>query len=196
MIDAQSPTMPIPAQPAPSAAPSTCPGAYPSTGPTNLSGSGGKMLKTGSPCTNSVSHHQNPISAVALATWQRSTRNSVQRDSKTFIREEVARQLSLLPHSDTPTAILPRHLQQAIIRTEICDALPTIPPLTHALRYHLIFHLPATHHLRHLHLSATQLWSPGPHRIQSPHRLYLLRPRLQFTGTHLGFFVHLMCAHL
>lgn len=45
---------------------------------------------------------------------------------KDFIREEVARQLSLLPHSDSPSAALTPTLQQAI-RNQISEALPAAP---------------------------------------------------------------------
>ncbi|KAH8042682.1 hypothetical protein HPB51_025314 [Rhipicephalus microplus] len=64
------------------------------------------------------------ISAVALANAN-VRQESLSNQIKDFIREEVARQLSLLPHSDALTASLPSTLQQAI-RTEICDVLPIV----------------------------------------------------------------------
>ncbi|XP_075742234.1 uncharacterized protein LOC142795730 [Rhipicephalus microplus] len=65
------------------------------------------------------------ISAVALANGN-VHQGTLSNQIKDFIREEVARQLSLLPHSDAPTTSLPSNMQQAI-RTEICNALPTVP---------------------------------------------------------------------
>ncbi|KAH8041146.1 hypothetical protein HPB51_013806 [Rhipicephalus microplus] len=65
------------------------------------------------------------ISAVALANGN-VHQGTLSNQIKDFIREEVARQLSLLPHSDAPTTSLPSNMQQAI-RTEIFNALPTVP---------------------------------------------------------------------
>lgn len=66
------------------------------------------------------------ISGIAVSNGQQG-QCSLSTEIKDFIREEVARQLSLLPHSQPPPATpLPSPLQQAI-RTGICEAIPPIP---------------------------------------------------------------------
>ncbi|KAH8032527.1 hypothetical protein HPB51_025980 [Rhipicephalus microplus] len=97
------------------------------------------------------------ISAVALANGN-VHQGTLSNQIKDFIREEVTRQLSLLPHSDAPTTSLPSNMQQAI-RTEICNALPTVLVSYSCTSVLLISQLLATHQLHRLHLSATQLWS-------------------------------------
>ncbi|KAH8026413.1 hypothetical protein HPB51_020397 [Rhipicephalus microplus] len=75
--------------------------------------------------TFAVSHHQirSRPSHSQVPTFAKKVLSNQIKD---FIREEVARQLSLLPHSNAPTASLPSTLQQDI-RTEISDVLPTVP---------------------------------------------------------------------